>query len=111
MSHYAEIDENNVVLRVVVGNPDLDDNEGLKEITKLLGGTWIQTSYNASIRGKYAGSGDIYLKDEDIFIEPQPFPSWTRKGSHWYPPTDKPLDGKIYQWNEENKSWQLATSL
>ena len=68
MSHFAELDENNIVLRVVVGNPELTDEEGLVEIGQLLGGKWIQTSYNARIRGKYACIGDSYLPNEDIFI-------------------------------------------
>lgn len=68
MSHYAELDSNNIVVRVLVGNPELSDAEGLVEITNLLGGTWLQTSYNAKIRGNYAGIGYSYLPDFDLFM-------------------------------------------
>jgi hypothetical protein len=68
MSHFAEIDENYKVIRVVVGNPELSDADGLAEITALLGGTWLQTSYNSTIRGNYAGIGYTYLEEFDLFM-------------------------------------------
>jgi hypothetical protein len=68
MSHYAELDENNIVLRVVVGNPELNDDAGLDYITELLGGRWLRTSYNSRIRGNYAGVGYTYFVDADIFM-------------------------------------------
>ena len=71
MSHFAELDENNVVLRVLVGNPELDDEAGLVDITNLMGGNWIQTSYNARIRGNFAGIGFSYLPDFDLFMPPK----------------------------------------
>ena len=74
MSHYAKIDENYLVTQVVVGNPDLDDEAGLTFITELLGGTWIQTSYNARIRGNYAGVGYSYLEEFDLFMPPKCHP-------------------------------------
>lgn len=74
MSHYAELDDNNVVLRVVVGNPNLDDDEGLDYVTEVLGGRWLRTSYNGKIRGNYAGIGYIYLEEFDLFISPRCHP-------------------------------------
>ena len=71
MSHYAELDNDNKVIRVLVGNPELSDDEGLTEITQLLGGKWIQTSYNAKIRGNYAGIGYSYLENDDLFMPPK----------------------------------------
>jgi hypothetical protein len=71
MSHYAELDENNIVLRVVVGNPELDDNAGLIFVQELLGGKWLRTSYNGKIRGNYAGPGYTYFVDADIFMSPK----------------------------------------
>lgn len=71
MSHFAELNEENVVVRVVVGNSELSDADGLVEITQLLGGNWLQTSYNAAqngFRGNYAGIGYWYLPKEDLFI-------------------------------------------
>jgi hypothetical protein len=73
MSHWAEIDENNIVLRVTVGdNNDPAGDEGYQWLLDNLGGTWIKTSYNANIRGKFAGINDIYDPVNDIFIAPEP---------------------------------------
>jgi hypothetical protein len=69
MSHWAEIDKNNIVLKVLVGNNDEPD-EGYQWLIDNLGGTWIKTSYNANIRGKYAGIGDYYDAEKDIFTTP-----------------------------------------
>jgi hypothetical protein len=69
MSHFAEIDADNKVIRVVVGdNNDPAGDEGYQWLVDNLGGTWIKTSYNAKIRGKYAGIGDTYDPGKDIFI-------------------------------------------
>lgn len=103
MSHWAELDENNVVLRVLVGDNNEAD-EGYQWLVDNLGGTWIQTSYNNRIRGTYAGIGYSYNAEEDIFITPQPYPSWLRVGSFWQAPTPMPSDG-MYSWNEEDQSW------
>ena len=105
MSHFAEIDSNNIVLRVLVGDNSMP-NEGHDWLVENLGGTWIQTSYNNKIRGTYAGVGYSYNADEDIFITPQPYPSWTRTGSFWNPPTPMPSDGKMYSWNEDALAWE-----
>jgi hypothetical protein len=69
MAHFAEIDSNNVVVRVLVV-PDEQENRGAEFLSKDLdlGGVWIQTSYNAKIRGKFAGVGDKYDEKNDIFI-------------------------------------------
>jgi hypothetical protein len=68
MSHWAELDENNVVLRVTVGdNNDPAGDEGYQWLIDNLGGTWIKTSYNKTIRGKFAGIGDIYDPVVDEF--------------------------------------------
>ena len=104
MAHWAEINEDNIVIRVTVGSNDEPD-EGYQWLIDNLGGNWIQTSYNARIRGKYAGPGDSYNAEENIFISPQPFLSWTRAGSFWQAPTPMPTDDKIYSWNESTLSW------
>lgn len=80
MAHFAQLDENNVVINViVVSNFDcLDENGneseqvGINFCKKLLGGNWLQTSYNNSIRGRFAGIGYTYLEDADVFVAPQP---------------------------------------
>jgi hypothetical protein len=105
MAHWAEIDENNIVLRVTVGDNNEPD-EGYQWLLDNLGGTWIKTSYNNNIRGVFAGVGFLYNPDEDIFITPQPYPSWTRNGSFWEAPTLMPTDGQMYYWSEVDLNWQ-----
>jgi len=108
MSHFAEIDSNNIVTRVLVGdNNDSKGDEGYQWLIDNLGGTWIQTSYNNNIRGVYAGVGYTYNLSEDIFITPQPYPSWTRTGSFWNAPTPRPEDG-MWGWNESTLSWEVG---
>lgn len=71
MSHWAEIDENNKVIRVLVGdNNDPNGDEGYQWLIDNLGGTWIQTSYNNNFRGIYAGVGYTYDPINDVFISP-----------------------------------------
>jgi hypothetical protein len=70
MSHWAEIDENNIVIRVLVGDNEQPD-EG-EAFMNSLGGTWIKTSYNANIRKNYAGIGHVYDANLDAFIMPKP---------------------------------------
>lgn len=73
MAHFAEIDENNIVLRVLVtDNNDPNGDEGYQWLIDNLGGTWVKTSYNATIRKNYAGIGFTYDKDRDAFIAPMP---------------------------------------
>jgi hypothetical protein len=71
MAHFAEIDKDGIVLRVLVVD-DTQENRGQEFLAEDLGlgGTWIQTSYNGKIRDKYAGVGDKYDKKKDIFIAP-----------------------------------------
>ena len=73
MSHWAEIDENNKVLRVLVGdNDDPAGDEGYSWLIENLGGKWIKTSYNAKIRYNFAGVGFTYDSIDDAFIAPMP---------------------------------------
>lgn len=73
MSHWAEIDANNIVVRVLVGdNNDPIGDEGYQWLLNNLGGTWIKTSYNGNIRFNYAGIGYTYDKVRDAFIAPEP---------------------------------------
>jgi len=108
VSHWAEIDNNNIVLRVTVGdNNDPAGDEGYQWLIDNLGGTWIKTSYNSNIRGIYASIGYSYNTEEDIFVVPQPYPSWNRSGSYWNPPTPMPItEGKSYYWSEDDLSWR-----
>jgi hypothetical protein len=73
MSHWAELDENNIVIRVLVGdNNDPTGDEGYQCLIDNLGGTWVKTSYNATIRKNYAGKGYTYDATRDAFIAPEP---------------------------------------
>ena len=116
MAHFAELDSNNVVLRViVVDNKDTstaqgDEKEsiGIAFCERLLGGTWVKTSYNGNIRKNYAGIGYTYDKDRDAFIPPKPFNSWLLNDEKciWEPPIAMPIEeGKMYTWNEETTNW------
>ena len=107
MAHWAELDQDNKVLRVTVGSND-DSDEGYQWLIDNLGGTWVQTSYNAKIRGKYAGIGDYYDSVKDIFVAPKPFDSWIQEGSFWKAPVDMPTDGKVYLWDEPTLSWKVV---
>ena len=104
MSHWAEIDSNNVVLRVTVGDNNLPD-EGYQWLIDNLGGTWIKTSYNNRIRKQYAGIGFTYDPVADVFIAPQPYPSWSLDDNFdWQPPTPMPAEGRWY-WDEQAGNW------
>jgi hypothetical protein len=110
MAHWAEIDENNIVTRVLVGNNnDPNNDEGYQWLIDNLGGRWVKTSYNGNIRKNYAGSGYYYNEDLDAFIPPKPYPSWilNEDTALWESPTSYPNDGESYIWNEETTSWQL----
>ena len=73
MAHFAEIDKNNIVLRVLVVDNSLEsDGANFLADTLGLGGTWVQTSYNGTIRKNYAGVGYTYDVDRDAFIPPKP---------------------------------------
>jgi hypothetical protein len=112
VSHFAEINENNVVLRVLVGDNDMP-NEGYDWFIENLGGTWIKTSYNGSIRKNFAGIGYTYNEELDAFIPPKPHESWSLNSSTclWQAPVAYPQDGRAYVWNEESLLWvELETS-
>ena len=114
MAHFAELDENNIVLRViVVNNNELLDGEQEKEskgidfCQTILGGTWVQTSYSGSFRARFAGIGYTYNDYHDAFIPSKPFTSWLFNDNllDWYPPVPHPEDGKFYYWDETNVTW------
>lgn len=112
MSHFAEIDENNIVLRVLVGDDSLP-NEGKDWFEENLGGRWVQTSYNANIRKNFAAVGYLFDEERDAFIAPQPFDSWVldEDTCRWRSPVPKPEDGKEYFWNDGSQKWDIAPTL
>lgn len=115
MAHFAEIDSNNIVIRVIViDNKELLDNTGIEReflgqtfCYNLLSGNWIQTSYNGTFRKNFAGVGYTYDSKRDAFIPPKPYPSWILNEDTclWNAPLLYPEDGKQYAWNEETLSW------
>ena len=114
MAHFAKLENNIVQQVIVVSNQDiLDENgqeseeKGIAFCSNLLGGTWIQTSYNGKIRKNYAGIGYKYDVTLDAFIPPQPFASWVldETTAQWIAPILYPTDGKMYLWDEEKQNW------
>lgn len=117
MAHFAQLDENNTVIQVIVVNNSeiIDSNGNENEIVgiafckNLLGGNWMQTSYNANFRKNFAGIGFTYDAVRDAFIAPKPFESWlfNEETCQWYAPIPYPQDNQIYKWDEDTVSWIL----
>jgi hypothetical protein len=118
MAYFAQLNQNNVVLQVIaISNNDAPDpypaSEALGQafIASLgLEGVWKQTSYHGTFRTHYAGIGYTYDDQADVFIPPQPYPSWTLDDQwNWQPPTPYPTDGGMYQWDENTQTWVAVT--
>jgi hypothetical protein len=111
VAHYAFLDSNNVVTEVIVGIDETELIEGLDPEVwygNYRGQTCKRTSYNNKIRKQYCSIGFTYLAEPDVFVKPQPYPSWTLDSNHdWQPPTPKP-DGK-YLWNEAQLKWAAVS--
>jgi hypothetical protein len=111
MAHYAFLDENNVVTEVITGIDETELIEGLDTETwygNFRGQTCKRTSYNNNIRKQYAGIGYSYDPVADVFIGPQPSPSWSLDGNYdWQPPTPQPEEGR-WNWDESTLSWVEA---
>lgn len=131
MAHFAELESKTdptgftsethlIVKRVVVVGNDIPANGGILEnndmhvdgetwcVNFFGGGTWKQTSYNNNFRKQYAGIDFTYDVSKDIFIRPQPYPSWTLDSDNeWISPVPYPEDGNRYIWNEESLNWQV----
>ena len=110
MAHFVQIDNGIVVNAIVVNNNELlvdgveSESKGIEFCESLLGGTWLQTSFNNNIRKQYAGIGFTYDETADVFIAPQPYASWSLDDDYdWQPPKPKP-DGD-YIWNEAELEW------
>jgi hypothetical protein len=111
MSHWAEIDSNNIVIRVTVGdNNDPAGDEGYQWLIDNIGGIWVKTSYNRNIRKNFAGIGYTYDEARDAFIPPKPFNSWilNEETCKWQAPTPYPSGDSMYQWVEDDLNWQLV---
>jgi len=123
MAHFAEIGPDNVVLRViVVDNKDTADANGVEKeyigaafCERLLGGRWVQTSYNGNNRKNYAGQGYTFDEQRNAFIPPKPYPSWVlaEETCLWEAPVAMPTDGAVdspYVWDEATTSWIRSPS-
>ena len=116
MAHFAEIDENNIVTRVIVVD-DKHEADGENWCNSFAGGTWKQTSYNTwggvhslgetPRRKNYAGVGNTYDATRDAFIAPNNYPSWTLNEDtcQYEPPVAYPDDGELYTWDEDTTNW------
>ena len=117
MAHFAQLDANNIVERVIVVDNDnildADGNEseavGIAYCQALLGADtiWRQTSYNGNFRKNYAEAGSQYDADLDAFIAPQPFPSWSlnTETCQWEAPKQMPDSDRPYTWDESLLRW------
>jgi len=113
MAHFAQVNEDNIVLRVIVAEQDVIN-------TGLFGdpASWIQTSYNTQagihlqgktpLRKNFAGIGFTYDRQRDAFIAPKPFQSWVlnEETCCWESPVSRPQDDKFYIWDEETVNWK-----
>jgi hypothetical protein len=108
MAHYAFLDENNLVTEVITGIDETELIEGLDTETwygNFRSQTCKRTSYNGNIRKQYAGIGFSYDAINDVFIAPQPYPSWSLdENFDWQAPTPRPEEG-LWYWDEETLSW------
>jgi hypothetical protein len=119
MSHFAEIDKDGIVQRVIVAEQDFINSGKVGDPNN-----WVQTSYNTkggvhyapnswepdggiALRKNYAGKGYTYDETRDAFIPPKAFPSWSldEDTCTWKAPVPKPDDGKRYYWDEETTNW------
>ena len=120
MAHFAELDENNKVLRVCVVDdayvPSDMHVDGEIWCQNFWGGKWKQTSYTRNFRKQYATIDGTYDEGRDAFIDPRPtgiygevFNSWVYNEvtGDWDPPTPYPDDGELYSWNEETITWEI----
>ena len=120
MSYFAELDSENIVIRVIAADQDFIDSGKVGDPNN-----WVQTSYNTrggvhyapnsntpdggvALRKNYAGVGYTYDETRDAFILPKPYPSWALNEStcQWDPPIPYPDDDKRYDWDEDTTSWK-----
>ena len=119
MAYFAELNNENIVIRVIQINNEiiLDDNGveqeqlGIDFCKQLLNSEndWKKTSFNNSIRKNFASVNFIYDSVKDIFIPPKPFDSWILdENDEWQPPVNHPNDGSNYRWNEDTQNWEIV---
>ena len=109
MAHYAFLDENNIVTEVITGRNEWEVVDGVSDweqwYGEFRGQKCVRTSYNGNIRKQYAGIGYSYDEVADVFVAPQPYPSWVLDANHdWQAPSPRPTEG-IWYWDEPTLSW------
>lgn len=116
MAHFAQLDENNIVVQVITAGDEYEST-GEQLYAEIAGGVWKRTSYNTiagehltngtPFRGNYAGIGFIYNEALDAFIPPKPFDSWILDEFRfqWVAPIPKPDASNLWDWKEETLSW------
>jgi hypothetical protein len=118
MAHFAEVDDG-IVLRVLSVDNYVttvdgveDEQRGIDFLNDLYpdSGTWVQTSVNATIRGRYAGLGWVYDQDNDVFYPQQPFPSWTLDSDWIWTSPVAPTQRGYTVWNEDLGQWDRPLS-
>ena len=114
MAHFAKVTDG-IVTQVIVAEPEF-----FETFVDTSPGQWIQTSYNTyggvhtqggtPLRKNFAGIGYTYNAQEDCFVPPKPYASWTLDTNTclWQAPVPMPTDGKLYNWNEDTQSWDEA---
>mgnify|MGYP003114341133 CR=1 FL=1 len=124
MAHFAKLGTDNIVekVEVVSNNIATTEQDGINFLNNLYNTNdiWKQTSYNTyagehkldgtPLRKNYAGIGYTYDEDRDAFIPPKPYSSWVldEETCNWEAPVVYPDDGKFYNWNETNQTWELT---
>lgn len=115
MAYYAFLNDDNVVTEVLPGKDETELLDGLPPeqwYAQYRGQRCLRTSFNARIRGRFAGVGYTYDDARDVFIEPQPFPSWTLNNAttEWEPPTPRPVIAGDWLWIEALHRWMNAAN-
>lgn len=118
MAHFAQLDENNVVVQVIAVGDEYEQT-GEQLYAEIVGGVWKRTSYNTlagvhtgggtPFRKNYAGVGFTYNAVLDAFIPPQPYQSWVLDDAtcQWKAPIDPPVDWQNYTWDETTQTWDV----
>jgi len=114
MAHYAFLNDESVVVEVITGRHEYETVDGVSDweayYNDIRGMRCVRTSYNGKIRKQYAGIGYLYDEKSDVFIAPQPFPSWTLDDRHdWQPPTPRP--DYAAAWDEDSQQWVEVEAL
>ena len=115
MAHYAFLNNDNIVTEVIVGKDETELIDGLSPeewYGNFRGQRCVRTSYNNNIRKQYAIIGGKYDEALDIFLAPQPYPSWILNDNHdWIAPVAYPkeleIEGSFVHWDEETLEWKL----